>query len=95
MSHESGESMEPIEEVPVKELGESEMKRLVRGSKAASASCATGTGGQTDRRTDGRRAMPKSVSYEERRPAPTAYTIILQWRIVRMSFDRQAKSTGH
>jgi len=53
MSHESGESMEPIEEVPVKELGESEMKRLVRGSKAASASCAIGTGG-TDRPTDRR-----------------------------------------
>ena len=53
MSHESGESMEPIEEVPVKELGESEMKRLVRGSKAASASCAIGTDG-TDRPTDRR-----------------------------------------
>ena len=30
---ESGESMEPMEEVPLKELGESEMDRLVRGSK--------------------------------------------------------------
>ena len=33
MDHESGESMEPMEEVPLKELGESEMERLVRGSK--------------------------------------------------------------
>jgi len=28
---ESGESMEPMEEVPLKELGESELERLVRG----------------------------------------------------------------
>ena len=33
MDHESGESTEPMEEVPLKELGESEMERLVRGSK--------------------------------------------------------------
>ena len=31
MDDESGESMEPMEEVPLKELGESEQKRLVRG----------------------------------------------------------------
>ena len=28
---ESGESMEPMEEVPLKELGEAELERLVRG----------------------------------------------------------------
>ena len=28
---ESGESMEPMEEVPLKELGEAEMERLVHG----------------------------------------------------------------
>ena len=27
----SGESMEPMEEVPLKELGEAELERLVRG----------------------------------------------------------------
>ena len=31
MDDESGESMDPMEEVPLKELGESELKRLVRG----------------------------------------------------------------
>jgi len=31
MDDESGESMELMEEVPLKELGESEMERLVRG----------------------------------------------------------------
>jgi len=31
MDDESGESMEPIEEVPLVELGESELERLVRG----------------------------------------------------------------
>jgi len=31
MNDESGESIEPMEEVPLKELGESEMERLVRG----------------------------------------------------------------
>jgi len=31
MDDDSGESMEPMEEVPVKELGESELGRLVRG----------------------------------------------------------------
>jgi len=31
MDDESGESMEPMEEVPLKRLGESEMERLVRG----------------------------------------------------------------
>ena len=31
MNDESGESIEPMEEVPLKELGESEMVRLVRG----------------------------------------------------------------
>ena len=31
MNDESGESMEPMEEVPLKELGESELDRLVRG----------------------------------------------------------------
>jgi len=29
MDEESGESMEPMEEVPLKELGESELERLV------------------------------------------------------------------
>ena len=31
MDDESGESMEPMAEVPLKELGESELERLVRG----------------------------------------------------------------
>jgi len=31
MDDESGESMEPMEEVQLKELGESESERLVRG----------------------------------------------------------------
>ena len=31
MDDESGELMEPMEEVPLKELGESELERLVRG----------------------------------------------------------------
>jgi len=31
MDDESGESMEPMEEVPIKGLGESELERLVRG----------------------------------------------------------------
>jgi len=31
MNDESGESTEPMEEVPLKELGEAEMERLVRG----------------------------------------------------------------
>jgi len=31
MDNESGESMEPMEEVPLKELGEAELERLVRG----------------------------------------------------------------
>jgi len=31
MDDESGESIKPMEEVPLKELGESEMKRLLRG----------------------------------------------------------------
>jgi len=31
MGDESGESMELIEEVPVKELGEAELERLVHG----------------------------------------------------------------
>jgi len=31
MDDESGESMEPMEEVPVKELGELELERLVHG----------------------------------------------------------------
>ena len=31
MNDESGEFIEPMEEVPLKELGESEMERLVRG----------------------------------------------------------------
>jgi len=30
MYDESGESMEPVEEVPLKELGESDLERLVR-----------------------------------------------------------------
>ena len=30
MDDETGESMEPMEEVPLKELGESELERLVR-----------------------------------------------------------------
>ena len=28
---ESGESMDPMEEVPIRELGEAELERLVRG----------------------------------------------------------------
>ena len=31
MNDESGESMELIEEMPLKELGEAELERLVRG----------------------------------------------------------------
>jgi len=31
MDDDSGESMEPMEEVPLKELGESEFERLMRG----------------------------------------------------------------
>jgi len=31
MDNESGESMEPMEEVPLKELGKAELERLVRG----------------------------------------------------------------
>ena len=31
MDAESGESMELVEEVPIKELGEAELERLVRG----------------------------------------------------------------
>jgi len=31
MDEESGESMKLMEEVPLKELGEAELKRLVRG----------------------------------------------------------------
>jgi len=31
MDDESGKSMEPMEEVPLKELSESELERLVRG----------------------------------------------------------------
>ena len=31
MDDESGESMEPMEEMPVVELGEAELERLVRG----------------------------------------------------------------
>ena len=31
IDNEGGESMEPMEKVPLKELGESEMERLVRG----------------------------------------------------------------
>jgi len=31
VNDESGESMEQMEEVPLKELGESELERLVRG----------------------------------------------------------------
>jgi len=31
MDNESGESMELVEEVPLKELGEAELERLVRG----------------------------------------------------------------
>ena len=31
MDDESGESMEPVEEVPLVELGESKLERLVRG----------------------------------------------------------------
>jgi len=33
MDDESGESMELMEEVPLKELGEAELDRLVRGSQ--------------------------------------------------------------
>jgi len=31
MNDESGESTEPMEKVPLKELGEAEMERLLRG----------------------------------------------------------------
>ena len=31
MDDESGESMEPMEEVPLKELGDAKLERLVRG----------------------------------------------------------------
>ena len=31
MDDESGESMEPMEEMPLKEMGEAELERLVRG----------------------------------------------------------------
>jgi len=31
MDDESGQSMEPMDEVPLKELGESELETLVRG----------------------------------------------------------------
>jgi len=31
MNDESGESMEPMEEVPLKQVGEAELERLVRG----------------------------------------------------------------
>jgi len=31
MDDETGESVEPMQEVPVKELGEAELERLVRG----------------------------------------------------------------
>jgi len=31
MDDESGESMEPMDEVPLEELGEAELDRLVRG----------------------------------------------------------------
>jgi len=31
MDDESGESMEPMEEVPIRQLGEAELERLVRG----------------------------------------------------------------
>ena len=31
MDDDSGESMEPMEEMPLKELGEAELERLVRG----------------------------------------------------------------
>jgi len=31
MGDESGESMEPMEQVPLKELGAAELERLVRG----------------------------------------------------------------
>ena len=33
MDDESGESMEPMKEVLLKELGEAELERLVRGSR--------------------------------------------------------------
>jgi len=31
MNDESGESMKPMEEVPLKQVGEAELERLVRG----------------------------------------------------------------
>jgi len=42
MDDESGESMEPMEEVPLIQLGEAELERLVRGScprRAAALGC--------------------------------------------------------
>ena len=38
MDDESGESMEPMEEVPLKELGEAELERLVRGWRRGAGS---------------------------------------------------------
>ena len=39
MDDESGESMEPMEEVPLIELGEAELERLVRGWRRGAVSC--------------------------------------------------------
>ena len=38
MDDESGESMEPMEEVPLIELGEAELERLVRGWRSGAGS---------------------------------------------------------
>ena len=38
MDDESGESMQPMEEVPLKELGESGMESLVRGCRREAGS---------------------------------------------------------
>jgi len=44
MDDESGESMEPLEEVPLKELCDSELERLVRGWRREAGSWFQHTG---------------------------------------------------
>jgi len=49
MDDESGESMEPMEEVPLEGMGESELERLVRGWRREAESCSTDEGKHTGR----------------------------------------------